>query len=623
MGRGRETVARRCRYRPSFGLGTKSPMNGPHARYPSRQGGSQVVFNPSTAVEHFYAGLAKLTPLEWLSTILDHDILEYQRASDPGREVIAEFARSPNPTDAESALLLIQETAAEVVTDLWPDLATLRADMRPYKAPGATDLSEEAYDMLLKQVTRQVHLAGAGVALAEHLTPAQLSGLYQPFEELVPLSTVLNAPRDFERDLALAFLVSSRWAAQHGPGSPAVNLAFWKATAPRWLSLLTGAGSGHIGVGVPNFPITMGLATAASAFLSDGGAKPYRYKVLPLMRETELRVSGSVAQIRAHLAEFRYWQMVRYERRWVARHLARIMEAILWRELPDGTRMVQPGAKSLAIIGQALEAMGFEPADIEPPPPPGGVLALPATLAWWKPVPLDLSQTSLSLGGASQTGGRALPPPEAHHLNTTLVAEPSHFETALAWYETAVLPFIDDYAPAPTQTSRFSSAVPYKDQPDEVRLLLWALADAMLVAAQAQQEVVKESAAMHLRRLPLIRSIWWEEVHAAARSVLGLGPEDDEPELSDPRFLDYFNRVSDARERIEAAMLRFLKFSPDADELPSDRLSAVQIAMAARAAIPLTGRVRTTRMGCAGTVLLIGAAGAAIAQTVAFLAHGM
>lgn len=128
--------------------------------------------NPSTAVERLYAGLAKLTPLQWLSTILDHDILEYENASDPGREIIAEFVRSPTESYAALALVLLKETADEVVTNLWPDLATLRADMRRYKAPGATDLSEEAYDSfleLVEQSRRNPH--------APHQSPRTAGGL--------------------------------------------------------------------------------------------------------------------------------------------------------------------------------------------------------------------------------------------------------------------------------------------------------------------------------------------------------------------------------------------------------------------------------------------------------------
>lgn len=567
--------------------------------------------DPSAAVERFYAGLAELSPRDWVSTILPHDPEEYEAASDSGREAIKEFAESPSDPEAMSALALVQGSATEVASGLWPELEALRDDMRPYKALGANDLSEDAYDVLRQQAMRRVHLAAGGVALAEHLTVAQLSALYRPFEDLVPLSGVLRDAPDFERDLALAFLVSSRLAAEQSPGSTVDKVRMWKTVTPRWLWLFNGGE--NPGISVPSMQISMALMSAISAFMQDGGGKAMRYRGLTLAHEAERRASGSAGEIKAHLGAFRQWQIPRHTRRWLVRCISRVMEAILWGELPDGTKTAQPSEESLAVIAQALEAMGFLPSDVEPPAPEGGFLPVPPSLAWWKPLRIDLG---VSLVASSAAGGVAshettVSPPDAQRRNTELVADPEHFESALDWYRTTVLPFIDDYQRAPTGTqfpdiglSRFSAAISYSTQPSEIRLLLWALADAMLVYAEARAEDHVAASEMQLLRLPLIRAIWWEEVHAATRSVLGLRPEDAEPELGDPRFLDYFNKFSEARDRVEQAMLRFLKISSREDQVPSDDQSALQVAMAARAAIPMASHAQATRAGCGASVLL-------------------
>ena len=576
--------------------------------------------NPMTSVERFYDGLGKLQPLQWLSTVLDHDIVAYEKAADPGREAIAKMADAPPDSEAESALIFVRETADEVVRDLLPDLGTLRDHMRPHKA-GAQDLSEDAYETLQQQVQRRVRLASLGLALADHLTSSQLAGLYGPFERLIPLSSALATSRDFERDLALAILVSSRWASLQGPGSPAEKFGFWRTTVPRWLRILSGAATGYLGIGVPNMPITMGLAAAMSAFLLDGGAKPMRYKAILLVRETELRVDKPAADIKEHLAELRNWHFVRYERRWLARHLARIMEAMLWREMPDGTKHVNPAPKSLRIVGQALEAMGFEAADVEPPAPPGGILTLPAALPWWQPKSIDIGVALVASKGQPQPQpGESISPPEAQRLNTALVAEPGHLESAVDWYRTSVLPYVDDYAYAPASArlrdighSRFSTAIAYERQPAEVRLLLWALADAMLVAAEAATSDQRRDAVAVLR-LSLIRSIWWSEVHSATRSTLGMRTEDNEPDIGDPTFASYMEKFGDAHNRVESGMLRFLKRTPGDDELAPDGLSSFQIVMAARAAAQLTRSASSARLGCAGNAVLTALAVVALGQ---------
>jgi hypothetical protein len=185
-----------------------------------------------------------------------------------------------------------------------------------------------------------------------------------------------------------------------------------------------------------------------------------------------------------------------------------------------------------------------------------------------------------------------------------LVAQPDHFEGAVAWYLAEVLPFIDDYAPAPSDSqvpeigaSRFSAAIAYQRQTDEVRLLLWALADAMLVASQAKQQAGEDVAPLERRRLPLIRALWWEEADAAARAALGLRGTDVGPQLEDPGFSGFLGKLSQARDGVESAMRRFLKLPEPGVVTVADGL---QIAMAARAA-EHTSRRQSQRAGCGTT----------------------
>jgi hypothetical protein len=555
-----------------------------------------------STVELFYAELARLTPRQWLSIVTGVPIDEYEAEATPGRTAVEAFLAAPSDPEVVEALQLAQPSKAiEVTNDLWPDLSILRADMRPHAVPGASDLSEEGYELFRSEAARRVWWAAASVAMAGALEDAGISRLYRPFEGFIPLSSLLDPPPDFARDLARCLLISSRWAVERGPGSDSEKTGYWSAVVPRWLWLFNGGDMP--GIGIPSPAISRAFMTALSGFLRDSGPKQMRYVVLPLIREAEAVRFNSDEQIAEALAEFQRWQMPRLHRRWIASRITRLMQAVLMRELVDGTKTVEPHPESAALTGAALVAMGFEPADREPPPPPGGLLVLPEAFTWWEPAPVDLSEENARR--LKQSGpGAVLLPPEAQRRNLMTMLEPDHFNPALEWYAAEVLPFIDDYASGPTSSkvpeiglSRFVAAIPYGKQQDTVRLFLWTLADCLLVAAQTREANGRDAAPFHRNRLPLIRAIWSEEVNAATDVALGISEATPLPELGGPTFSASLLEWGDTRERVESGMRRFLKLPSTEGNAATDDLSSFEIVAAARAAAYLRAGAAASRRG--------------------------
>lgn len=152
-----------------------------------RREGTILPTDPAAAVERFYEGLAGLGPREWVSIVAAFPIVEYEAASEFGRAAIGAFALAPSDPAAATALNGVQREAEQVATDLIPTLDFLRAE-------GVGELSEEGYQHVKLEAARRVLRAASGVALAQHLSPAALSGLYQPFEGFIPLSAVLLGP---------------------------------------------------------------------------------------------------------------------------------------------------------------------------------------------------------------------------------------------------------------------------------------------------------------------------------------------------------------------------------------------------------------------------------------------
>lgn len=559
--------------------------------------------DPSAAVNRFYAGLAAVQPDDWLRIAISPPIDDYQVASESAVSAISAFTNQSDDRVAANLLHLVQQEAGEIATGFIPDLEALRAAMRPPARPGAPELTPEGYQVLMREAARRVFVAACGIALGEHLSSPDLAALYQPFEGFIPLSAVLDPRPDFVRDIALALLTSSRWAVEKGPGTPEEKTAYWETFFPLWMYEFNGGEMA--GIGVPNMEIGRALVRAATALLPGGEGKDIRY-------EAERRVQiDSDEQIEELLGE-RRWIMRRQARRWIVSRMVRVLEAMLTREASDGTKTVDPSPASLGVIDRTLKAMGFEAADREPPAPPGGTLTVPEAFTWWRPSPVRFASGSRSLGTTpDQLTASAVTPPDAHGMNITLMMEPDHFNPAWEWYLASVLPFIDDYSPGPKSAdfpdigrSRFSAAVPYRRQPEELRLFLWALADGMQVAAQTREVNGGDSRSLRLSRLPLIRAIWSEEVNAATNVLLGIGPTDTPPELGDAGFSDYLIKGVDAREQIESAMRRVLKIPDDQEDSSTDELSALEIAMASRAAGQLAGH-GTSRAGCAaGAVVL-------------------
>jgi hypothetical protein len=381
------------------------------------------------------------------------------------------------------------------------------------------------------------------------------------------------------------------------------------------------------GIGTPSMQISTALMTAISGFLPNGGPTATKDEADALVLEADTLVqSSSDVAIEEVLRSFQSWSLRRDARRWIVRVIVRVMTAMLTREREDGTWVVDPSTADFALIDRALEAMGFELADREPPAPPNGIFTLPGTLDWWRPMRVDLG-VSLSVGTTTEGIGEALSPPDAHNKNVQSVLESKHLDSALAWYGTDVLPFIDDFAPGPSGSpypdigmSRFEPAINYRLQPERVRLLLWALADALLVASQVRRASGTDTAFGH-DRLPLIRTIWWEELNSAVDAEMGLEPTDSTPGLGDPAFLEFTKKRDPAWEAMGEGMRRYLKVAVekslydqrDAD-LAIDALSAFQIAAAARGARRLRSAA-ASGAGCAAKTLIVAALGALAAAT--------
>lgn len=580
---------------------------------------------PTDAVERFYAELAKLPLGAWLLIVIAMTPKEYEASVQRGQAAVEAFLDKPTDPEVMQGLLVARQSiATEVTHDLWPDLHALRSEMRPRMAPAADELSEETYEAMRAEASRRVWWGAAGVATASVLEPALAARLYQPFEGFVPLTSVTTPAPEFVTDLALALQISSLWAVERGPGTDEEKTQYWSTVFPRWLWEFNG-GEG-MPLGVPNMSISMALMTAISGFVPDGGGKSMRYIAQPLVRKALRLVRfRSDDEVEQALTEFTGWTLRRQERRWIANRLARVMLAMFSREQPDGARPVSPPANSNELIKRALGAMGFEGADLEPPAPADGKLVLPPAFSWWEPEVVNVSPEAMSGGVGSSGLGHAggFLPPDAQRRNLMTLLEPDHFNPAREWYLNEVLPFIDDYGPAPKGSefpviglSRFGAGVPYARQAESVRLFLWALADAMLVAAQAREESGGDASAIQVSRLPLIRAIWADEINEATDAAIGIGPTQQRPDVVDPGYVDFALKWGDARERIESAMRRFLRLPTGQEDSATDGLSAFAIAIAARNAAVLGGGRAASRAGCAAGAIAISVVAVVVGRSV-------
>lgn len=401
--------------------------------------------------------------------------------------------------------------------------------------------------------------------------------------------------------LALAFLATSRWGAEVGYGDPIASRLAWRRDAALWYAVFFQDSSDHPGM---MFGLALAKAVAAldPSLRGDfaAGAEELAARV-----EGQLQANASPERLAEHLKPFAEWRpnLKRYGRQWIARCAGRVMLALLTRETRDGRRGRDPSSDDYALIRRALAGMGLDETDWVPTTPQDGRIRS-ESLEWWKPRVVDVD-------GAHGAGPGILPPPEAHRENTALVAQPGHFDQAMAWYEGSVLPFIADQGGWSAETrfgvgpSVFVQEVPYSGQADDARWLLWALADAMLLLTEVRAKSGQDVAALTAQRLPLSRALWSGELGLAVDAILGFGRGNRPPELGDPKYADYVMRRSDVKDKTAAAARRFLKLGTSD---PIDDLSSLQFAMAMRAARQ-QGVPRSA--GCGASVVAVMTLGAA------------
>ncbi|MCV0377533.1 hypothetical protein [Microbacterium sp.] len=402
---------------------------------------------------------------------------------------------------------------------------------------------------------------------------------------------------DFENALALAFLAASRWASEVGwHGGEAARTA-WRGVAGQWFVAFFGSGFDQ-----PSWQFGMAMAKAAAAVdptvqsEATAGAGELAERV-----EAAAGRGTSEAWL-ALLSPLGSWRanLTRHDRQWIGSRIARVMEALLIGETRDGRRTRDIRAADWELIWDALGAIGVEPTDWSHETPTDGRFRLDG-MEWWRPRVVDLDSEG-------HVGAGALAPPDAHRENTLLAAQPDHFQEAVAWYESEVLPHIADRGGARSQArygigdSAFYEEAPYGAQSDEVRWLLWALSDAMLTLGQARAAEGKDAAPVMQRRLPLIRAIWTGEVDLAVHKVMGFGPGNQPPVLGDAKFGDYAIRRAEARDRVRAAAMRFLRAGQDES---IDDLSALQLAMAARGARVAAARGSATGCGASSALAVL------------------
>lgn len=380
----------------------------------------------------------------------------------------------------------------------------------------------------------------------------------------------------FEDALALAFLATSRWGAEIGYGDPIAAGLAWRRDAVPWYAIFFQSTYDH-----PTIQFGFALAKAIAA-LEPSVRGDFAEGADKLAAKIEAHAADEPAErLAALLTPLAEWRpnMTRHDRRWIAMRAGRVMLALLTRETRDGRRGREAASDDYALIRRALVGMGLDETDWVPSTPQDGRIRIEG-LDWWKPRVVDLDSSH----GA---GATVLSPPDAHGENITLVAQPRHFDEATAWYQHHVLPFIEDRGGRRSEArlgigpSTFVGDVPYSAQSDEVRWLLWALADAMLALTEARESSGRDVGPLTEQRLPLIRAIWSGEIGLAVDSTLGFGPGNPPPELGDPEYTDYAMRWADVLDKTEAAARRFLRL--DATDATDD-LSSLQIAMASRAA---------------------------------------
>lgn len=407
----------------------------------------------------------------------------------------------------------------------------------------------------------------------------------------------------FEDALALAFLATSRWGAEVGYGEPASAVA-WRRVAATWYAMFFQSNYDH-----PSMDFGFALAKAVAAlepslrgdFAERADELAAKVEEILLANERPERL----AELLEPLAEWRP-NLTRHDRQWIALRAGRVMLALLTRETRDGSRARAASGDDFALIRQALVGMGLDESDWVPTTPQDGRIRIEG-LEWWQPRVVDFD-------GAHGAGSGVLSPPDAHRENTALVAQPGHFDQAMAWYERNVLPFIADQggrrreARSDIGPSTFVEEVPYSGQADNVRWLLWALVDAMLVLTEVREKSGQDAGSLNSKRLPLIRAVWSGEIGIAVDTILGFGAGNRPPELGDPKYPDYVMRRAGVRDKAETSARRFLKLEA-ADSI--DELSSLQIAMAGRAA-------RQTSVprpaGCSASLVGVVVVGAAVAQ---------
>lgn len=417
------------------------------------------------------------------------------------------------------------------------------------------------------------------------------------------LSSVGNTEDlSFEDALALAFLATSKWGAEVGYGGPASALA-WRRVAATWYAVFFQSNYDH-----PSIDFGLALAKAVAALepsLQGDFAEGAGELAAMVENRTAAERPERLAELLEPLAEWRP-NLTRRDRQWIALRAGRVMLALLTREGRDGRRARDAGGEDYSLIRQALVGMGLDESDWVPTTPQDGRIRMEA-LDWWQPRVVDLDS-------AHGAGSGVLSPPDAHRENTALVAQPSHFDQAMVWYQRNALPFIADQggwrreARSGIGPSAFVEEVPYSGQADHVRWLLWALADAMLALTEVREKSGQDAEPLNSKRLPLIRAVWSGEIGIAVDAVLGFGPGNRPPELGDPKYSDYIMRRAEIRDKVEAAARRFVKL--DAED-SIDQLSSLQIAMAGRA-----GRHTSVSRsaGCAASLVAVVVLGAAVPQ---------
>jgi hypothetical protein len=136
----------------------------------------------------FVRRLAEGSPDSWIQITLNVPAEEYEVESKSGREALRR--RSANPDSVELSTLIdrVLREANKEFEGSFPPIAALR-EHQPF-ASLPEPLTERQYALLRESASRRAVPATLALALMDGLSPAELYGVYRPFQVAIPLATL-------------------------------------------------------------------------------------------------------------------------------------------------------------------------------------------------------------------------------------------------------------------------------------------------------------------------------------------------------------------------------------------------------------------------------------------------